>query len=87
MGKTNLKAVEKAENNSQSGKEIREAFDKIYDETFDAESLISAIRYMAALFQEGVHVGYDYTDFINLAAMAKEKCDKIIELAEKTDGA
>jgi hypothetical protein len=61
-------------------------FEEIYNETFDVESLVSAVRLMAALHQEeGIVIGYNYVDYVNIVSLIKEKCDKIVLLASATD--
>ncbi len=60
-------------------------FEEICNKAFDIDSLVSGIRNMATLHQEGTTVDYDYVDFITLASLIKEHCDMIIILAGATD--
>lgn len=60
-------------------------FEEICNKTFDIASLVFGIRNMATLHQEGTTVDYDFTDYINLASLIKEHCDRIIVLASATE--
>ena len=63
----------------------KDLFDEIINKSYEIAGLVSAIRNMATLHQEGTLVDYNYNDYITLASLVKEHCDKIIFLAGATD--
>ena len=63
-----------------------ELFEEIYNRTFEIGSLVSAIRYMAALHQqEGTTVDYDYIDYLNLCEAIHRLLGDIETLATATE--
>ncbi len=60
-------------------------FEEIYNRTFEIGSLVSAIRYMAALHQEGTTVDYDYIDYLNLCEAIHRLLGDIETLATATE--